>query len=539
MDENMSYKKDLKKVMILYPELSIHSSDDYRHLINIHNTMETIFGEELDLNIVRASYNRKSEIKKLGSKNDYFYLVISTALKSQGFKKLAYPTIDDKPFQEEYDLEKWSQIVYDIYNDVEENKVNFSEAVNHHAKRLVSDKNPSSKSESEDFKRWLKYYNKGENKKYSNEEDALLKNADFGLTPSGVAKYTRSGTGYPMGIRDSNNETTTGYPSGITTPDKIENYIIDNSAKNSEYQKWIKGLHRTIRSIDNRIRVGSLSKLIGDKKALELLNLLHNLSTQVLSISNEKTAVDLTLKYANKFKKLGFEDGFSQLTKYAQAAEAGSVDDLPETPQESSGASTEVPSDKAATVAPTEAAKPPEGDLGNSSTPLERALAPVTEAKEGEYESLAGDVGLSDAVSKLEDIAGRLSDRRTIRLLAEFDIILDKIGIAPMFPELAEAQSKLIDAYSYALTRVTKMLGMLSSGKSILEISESKKNELVGKTMKEVNKGIADGEAAAAAAQASKAISPPPVESSRGAESIQEDLEAAGLAGESPEGSKE
>jgi hypothetical protein len=125
------------------------------------------------------------------------------------------------------------------------------------------------------------------------------------------------------------------------------------------------------------------------------------------------------------------------------------------------------------------------------------------------HEALAGDIGLHDAVLKLEEIAGRLADRRTIRLLAEFDIMLDKIGIAPMFPELAEAQSKLIDAYSYALTRVTKMLGMLSSGKSLVEISDSRKKELSGKTMKEVEKSM-EGE---------------PEEKERGTPAIQEGIE--------------
>ena len=62
-----------------------------------------------------------------------------------------------------------------------------------------------------------------------------------------------------------------------------------------------------------------------------------------------------------------------------------------------------------------------------------------------------------------------LSDRRVIRNLAEFDIMLDKIGIASMFPELAESQSKLIDSFSYALTRVTKMMGQLANAKSIAD----------------------------------------------------------------------
>jgi len=37
-----------------------------------------------------------------------------------------------------------------------------------------------------------------------------------------------------------------------------------------------------------------------------------------------------------------------------------------------------------------------------------------------------------------------------------------------MFPELAESQSKLIDSFSYALTRVTKMMGQLANAKAIV-----------------------------------------------------------------------
>ena len=61
--------------------------------------------------------------------------------------------------------------------------------------------------------------------------------------------------------------------------------------------------------------------------------------------------------------------------------------------------------------------------------------------------------------------------------------MLDKIGIASMFPELAEAQSKLIESYSYALTRVTKMLGMLSNNKAIMEMAkEEVQTEVIPQT---------------------------------------------------------
>jgi hypothetical protein len=269
-------------------------------------------------------------------------------------------------------------------------------------------------------------------------------------------------------------------------------------SNNQDYQNWVSGLNRAIRSVDNLLRKGY--KYLEPDIQKELFNLLHQFSNEIVSLRSPVTASDLAFRYANKFKKLGFDSGYNELIKYAQ--QTGSVDTVEGTPAPVPAAPAQAPAPTPAAVTPDAAAQTStEGAVPDTAaqaeepkTPLERALQPVAESKEKEYESIVGNVDLGDAVAKLEDIASRLSDRRTIRLLAEFDIILDKIGIAPMFPELAEAQSKLIDAYSYALVRVTKMLGMLSSGKSIIEISDSKKKELISKTMKEINRGIAAGE---------------------------------------------
>jgi len=77
------------------------------------------------------------------------------------------------------------------------------------------------------------------------------------------------------------------------------------------------------------------------------------------------------------------------------------------------------------------------------------------------------------------------------------------------------------------------MLGMLSSGKSIMEISDSKKKELIGKTMKEVNRGIAEGEAYAATTEGAAAeegeAQPTTPEASKGPGATQEGVQQAGL----------
>ena len=75
------------------------------------------------------------------------------------------------------------------------------------------------------------------------------------------------------------------------------------------------------------------------------------------------------------------------------------------------------------------------------------------------YASYYNPAGLGFLIGN--EVAGMLADRRIIRQLAEFDIMLDKIGIASMFPELAESQSKLIDSFSYQPASFEEIISLI------------------------------------------------------------------------------
>lgn len=476
----MKYNKDLKKVMILYPDLTIKSSSDYRDLVNIHNIAEKTFGPDLDFDLIKDAFNNRQSFKKLASANDYFYLLFVTASESRKIKKIAYPSpMYDDSLESEFDLQKWANLVYKIYDAVGSGDMDVESAVDYYAGSL-------DKKTQEDikFKKWIKYYQRGEHKKYSEDNDNIKKNSFYGLVPAQTYSVENA-----------------------VIPDDIINNVRSKNEKTEKYNNWRERLHTAIRRIDKLLRQSD--DFIDLQSQKDLADILHQFDQEVRSVKQSVTASDLAMKYANKFKKLGFDTGYNEFVKYAQEAAPA---EAPVRPAEPIAPTSEAPA--ATTEAPVakEVETPEPAEPASS---LEKALEPLKdEVKNQEYESLAGDVDLSDAVKKLEEIAGRLSDRRTIRLLAEFDIILDKIGIAPMFPELAEAQSKLIDAYSYALTRVTKMLGMLSSGKDLVEISDAKKKELVEKTMKEVNKTMEPSATE---------------EAKKSPETVQKGLEGAGL----------
>lgn len=79
----------------------------------------------------------------------------------------------------------------------------------------------------------------------------------------------------------------------------------------------------------------------------------------------------------------------------------------------------------------------------------------ITEAKSADLE---------DLLAKLYKISDELKRRDMVRGLAEIDLALYKLNIAGFFPELTDAQSKLIDAYGYASNKVQDVIPRLRSG---------------------------------------------------------------------------
>jgi hypothetical protein len=464
----MNYKQDLKKVMILYPEIEVTSSSDYLRLINIHNILETTYGSA-NSSIVKAAFNNEDTLP-LNSANDYYYLVLTAMLKSNnGLKKVAYPMMmgaltEDPP--EEFDIQKWSGLVYKIYDAVSSGDMSLPNAIDYYANTL--DKKGG---ESDSFRKWMSYYNNGEHNKYNSLENNIEKKADYQFPLGG-------GGFYPSDVFGDLSEEVA--PLRSNNPAPSPNTSKKPSDKD-EYGSWRDKLHGAIRRIDKLLRQSD--KWIDADTSRELADLLHSFDLEVRGIKHERTASDRAFNIANRLEKRGFTQGSNILMKFAQEIplEDDNInpDDLIQGVEDREEPLEPEPDDDII-----EEGLPGAEESGGGS--LERALSP---GKSGEsYLDLEGDISLEDASLKLEEIAARLADRRVVRSLAEFDIMLDKIGIASMFPELAEAQSKLIDSYSYALTRVTKMLGMLASGKGISEIAGARQQEMINKTKKEVNK---------------------------------------------------
>lgn len=92
--------------------------------------------------------------------------------------------------------------------------------------------------------------------------------------------------------------------------------------------------------------------------------------------------------------------------------------------------------------------------------------APVEEKKsdvsvEDLINTALGNVTAEQIILKLEDIAKILSTREIPRQLYYVDLMLDKMGIASLFPMLGEATNKAIDSNNYMSSRIDDMISKL------------------------------------------------------------------------------
>jgi len=73
---------------------------------------------------------------------------------------------------------------------------------------------------------------------------------------------------------------------------------------------------------------------------------------------------------------------------------------------------------------------------------------------------------INDIVAQLEAISTVIKSREIVRALSRVDILLNKLYMDTFFPELSDAQAKLIEAYGYASNKVEDILPKIKGGTS-------------------------------------------------------------------------
>lgn len=76
-------------------------------------------------------------------------------------------------------------------------------------------------------------------------------------------------------------------------------------------------------------------------------------------------------------------------------------------------------------------------------------------------EAALDNIGIKDAISRLEILVGIYKQREVPRQLAILDIMMDQLGLSSFFPQLGEAQSKALESTQYISTRLEDVLSKL------------------------------------------------------------------------------
>lgn len=415
---------------------------DISAFLRLKRASKNLLGSDYTL-FLKESLKHKDILKKLKSDNDCYFFITSMIIDQNKLKKVAYPMAENYFFKNPffgYNLQKWATCVHKIYESMHNDDISYPEAVIKYSSNIFEDE-----EERNNFLNWLKYYNQGEHLRYN------IKTAGFQFPVSATGDAYSSTSNY-IGMDYALDH------------DTQKDSAKEQGEKKVNYKNWKKKFNTALRRVDKILKESE--DYVDPDKYEEISQILNRLDVQVAKIRLQSTASDVSYRAATQLKKLGFKDGASVLYKYSQEAAPPDPAAVPEAPPEAPLESPEPSPEQVAR-------KQQERENIEKGKELLSSVEPLPGPSPREYEDIIkDDIDVDDASKKLEQIAGTLSDRRVIRYLAEFDIMLDKIGIASMFPELAEAQSKLIESYSYALTRVTKMLGMLSNNKAIMEMAK-------------------------------------------------------------------
>lgn len=148
-------------------------------------------------------------------------------------------------------------------------------------------------------------------------------------------------------------------------------------------------------------------------------------------------------------------DDQAEITVTAQAAPG--AEDLPLPPNPAPPPDPKpkaAPTPLPATPAPEAPAPTPDIEVSE-----DEVISPMTAGDP--FDRALSDVQVKDIVTRLEGIASMFKNRQIARQLSIIDLMMDKIGIAPFFPTLAEAMRSALESNQYCQSRVEEILAKL------------------------------------------------------------------------------
>lgn len=414
--------------------------------------------------------------------------------------KTAYPS-DSKGLyiQSPHNIPQWLECMKAIYAHANNTGCSVDEATN-----LITQS--WSKMDQIDFKTWLKFY----------QQNAHLKYKKASMTKEGVGYLEIGQGGFLPFDKNDLRSTIPGVPNRIPDMERFDQASLQDEAQKrklqeqrevdekEELKRQVKALIGRLNSAERLATSKGIDKVLGPVYE-SWLKALHDLKReiQIAPLRNIKSSLDLIYKKANLLEYLGKPEASNIMIKLAQALPDPTAIDPAAVP---SSAIPEPMND-----APVDLAMPSADDLepdgnekwlsefleGLSGTSKKdeddandisdvddlyvdeddlvksaQAVPGPGDNKEhdvpdqsGQFHNKMDDVlatvTVNDVIAKLESLSNIFKNREISRELAKVDMMMDALGIASYFPNLAEAMQRSLDANQYMLTRIDDVLSSL------------------------------------------------------------------------------
>lgn len=442
LDESL-WQEALEDAM-LASEFGVESADDFKIFFYIDH-----FAEDLIKDMFKVSLSKieEDDLKKymfsirheinLNNLVAFRAAVLKWMQSKHLANKTAHPNIapNQVPLRK-YNLDKWYELVSRIKAGVisGQNRIDML--------RIAAGE--LSIPERYDFLSWYNYYSKGEDKKYNINNEIKILNSNVRHAMLTTAGFLDDETHYYIPKINRNNLFDMSLPAEKS--EKVEATpainVFENAKKDEQraldFESGRNKLMSRTFAIDKLLE--KYRKVLSAEELSSIEDTLNELRKKVRKLKFATSISDAFVKTANIFSKHNFKDGAELLIAIAENPLGGVPDPAPQKP-----------------------------------TPEQ-------------------DAQLQEVANQLETISAMLKNRELVRSLAKVDLLLHDVKMAVFFPEINEAQAKLIEAFGYASNRIDDVLpkikgSVLSEQAKVENSKDSAKPLSTDKTqvVKEVN----------------------------------------------------
>lgn len=408
----------------LATKLGVSNKDEFKTFFYIEHFVDDVAKDTIGIiltpeergELVRYMFSLRHEISFTNLLS--FKAAILKWVKSKHpVDKLSHPNVGGnyKPLKK-YNIDKWYSLATEIRDSVKSG-LDYSDSLRRAAGKLES-------PERYDFLTWYNYYAKKEDKKYNINDQIRTMNRNTGDSMLIQASFMDDGSNYyiPKMTRDVFSIEDT--PSVKDDRQPASDFFESNKKNEQRAFDFEAGrnklMNRTF-AIDKLLE--KYRKVLSEEEIEGIEETLNQLRKKVRKLKFANSITDCLVKTANILKKRNFTDGALALFAIAEDPLADPIPSVSEAP-----------------------AKPRDANK---------------EAR------------MKDIVAQLEVLSAVLKNREVIRSLAKVDLQLHDMNMAVFFPEITEAQGKLIEAFGYASNKIEDILPKIKGS----VMSESVKSE--------------------------------------------------------------